>query len=973
MTSSSPFFRYPPRAVALFALGFAFSVMIDHFQQEHDITRYPRNVKQLFSTASWVPLSCGFAACLDGRTFYDAVEDLLVWVSALLRQSVMLYQQCTKAFLVAFIAINSGVNYATSKLPWTSSQQVSIVLALSAIWLWLMFDRTWHGFVLSLLVAVIGTWVAQYFVCSGMYRDELSKALTGLLLATGALGGCIQANSKLRPINAEARSDHTESGHDPVNPRYRAKDGEHRSNTSTNSTGGLEETLSKVAELTVTDLTAKLADLLAKLPPNDSQKEETEKLQGDTGSPATNHCEDGTEESSTSHDREPQSELAAKLAEISSQLSNLANLDKLSHQLPSSSDLTEKSATELRKLTDRIPSTKELAEQLEQIAALIPSAEDVRKLPDQIPSGSEIAERATRLWQDAIDKAAQGLLEGTLIAQIKTAMTDPKRNPEIEWEAKVRVGAELCKEENERLVQKKQAVADAISKFIGEDVEVEDVPVISIAARFVEVSGGGCRAMVANLASMQALDKIGLLNGVTYLAGVSGSTWAMAQLYSLGPDFDSVQQRLAKQLSTNYLSLSDLVTALNTPEGERILFGIAQKYFTEKAFSTVDIFGTLLTGRLLVPEAAKVAATRTVSVAAQAGEDPQNGSGKGDTRETLSTHEQIDRGKLSYQQLAVEEQNLPIPIYTAVSHEIGKDTGGSRYQWWEFTPFEAGFRTESGNGSGAWVPVWGFGRVFESGVSREKLPEQSLGLLLGTFGSAFTATVAQIWNEFKDALPENLRERVLPLLEDVSEIHPISPARFPNIVYKLDNFEHLTEEKTIALMDSGMDNNIPFPPLLRPERNVDVIIALDASMDIGVDPWLIRAEAYARERGFPFPAITKPEESHTGHRHDHLREKTCTVLSTISQAKSPADLTLIYLPLIWNSEYNPQLDPSKSDWCATYNFTFTPEQTKLLSGLACANVEKSQEKIREAIRRAWLAKRRRRLEEEAPQPAWDEF
>ncbi|KNC98365.1 uncharacterized protein SPPG_06073 [Spizellomyces punctatus DAOM BR117] len=157
MTSSSPLFRYPPRAVALFALGFGISVMIDHFQQEHDITRYPRNVKQLFSTASWVPLSCGFAACLVGTLYpildyYFSHRYNIGWSNVL---------RCCGGFI--------GVNYATSKLPWTSSQQVSIVLALSAIWLWLMFDRTWHGFVLSLLVAVIGTWVAQYFVCSGMY------------------------------------------------------------------------------------------------------------------------------------------------------------------------------------------------------------------------------------------------------------------------------------------------------------------------------------------------------------------------------------------------------------------------------------------------------------------------------------------------------------------------------------------------------------------------------------------------------------------------------------------------------------------------------------------------------------------------------------------------------------------------------------------------------------------------------------
>lgn len=202
------------------------------------------------------------------------------------------------------------------------------------------------------------------------------------------------------------------------------------------------------------------------------------------------------------------------------------------------------------------------------------------------------------------------------------------------------------------------------------DIVVLDFP----SKRNGHISGGGCRAMIGNLASLEAFDKMGLLDGVTYIAGVSGSTWAMAQLYSLGRDFDAIRQRLAKQLATNYLSLSDLVAAVNSPGGERVLIGIAQKYFAAKSFSTVDIFGTLLTARLLVPEAAKASATRAIAAAAQAGAKAM-GNSVDDT-----DSDQVDRGKLSYQQTTMEKESLPLPIYTAVSHHIGKDTEGSKYQ-----------------------------------------------------------------------------------------------------------------------------------------------------------------------------------------------------------------------------------------------------------------------------------------------------
>jgi phospholipase A2 len=47
------------------------------------------------------------------------------------------------------------------------------------------------------------------------------------------------------------------------------------------------------------------------------------------------------------------------------------------------------------------------------------------------------------------------------------------------------------------------------------------------------------------------------------------------------------------------------------------------------------------------------------------------------------------------------------------------------------TPFEIGCDELE-----AWCPIWGFGRKFEEGKSVERLPEQSLALLLGLCTSA---------------------------------------------------------------------------------------------------------------------------------------------------------------------------------------------------------------------------------------------
>ncbi|KAG0078627.1 Insulin-induced protein 2 protein [Podila epicladia] len=154
---------FPIRASVLFILGFVFSLFIDHLQTQHQLIEYSKAslASPFWDTAGWLPPTCGASAVLIG-TIYP-LGDYLWWGQRVDRinrdwSSVM---RCLGGFI--------GVNYAASKLPWTSSMQVSCTLALISVGLWFLFDRTLHGFVISLMVASFGTTVAYFLVLYGWY------------------------------------------------------------------------------------------------------------------------------------------------------------------------------------------------------------------------------------------------------------------------------------------------------------------------------------------------------------------------------------------------------------------------------------------------------------------------------------------------------------------------------------------------------------------------------------------------------------------------------------------------------------------------------------------------------------------------------------------------------------------------------------------------------------------------------------
>ena len=100
---------------------------------------------------------------------------------------------------------------------------------------------------------------------------------------------------------------------------------------------------------------------------------------------------------------------------------------------------------------------------------------------------------------------------------------DPQINPEVVWDARVRLAKELCADEQAFLGYRRQYTTKALAKYLDvpeSEIHPDDVPVIGLCG-----SGGGLRALVAGASSALCAQQSGLFDCVTYTSGVSGSCW----------------------------------------------------------------------------------------------------------------------------------------------------------------------------------------------------------------------------------------------------------------------------------------------------------------------------------------------------------------------------------------------------------------------------------------------------------------
>jgi len=267
---------------------------------------------------------------------------------------------------------------------------------------------------------------------------------------------------------------------------------------------------------------------------------------------------------------------------------------------------------------------------------------------------------------------------GSLADEIWSEAQDPKVNPEVEKDARVRLGKGLCEGEQCYLASRKVFTKRGLARYLNipeSEIHDDDVPIIATTG-----SGGGLRAMVAGTGYYQALTEAGLYNCTTYTAGVSGSCWLQAlYLTSLGKcSFDRVMEHLKTRINVHIAyppKALELVTS--APTNKYLLRGVVERLKTGySSFGLVDLYGLLLGARLLVP-----------------------------SNELMLDDNDL---KLSAQRRFLENGEQPLPLYTAVRHEIpfieGENEKGepiseelkekaskqheSWFQWFEATPYE---------------------------------------------------------------------------------------------------------------------------------------------------------------------------------------------------------------------------------------------------------------------------------------------
>jgi cytosolic phospholipase A2 len=446
----------------------------------------------------------------------------------------------------------------------------------------------------------------------------------------------------------------------------------------------------------------------------------------------------------------------------------------------------------------------------------------------------------------------------------------------------------LCSDEQHFIAERQKTVRIAISNLLQTpDQSLKKVPTIAVCC-----SGGGFRAMILTLGFLQGLQETGILDTVTYLCTLSGSTWFVAPWLATDRSLHEYQPMLAESIAHGLRPIRQF----------QHLEQIARQFFyrllKQQPLSSIDIYGTLLANTLLAP-----LGSQNLSISLS------------------KAHQYLDPAR------------HPFPIYTAITPNV------SPYEWFEITPFELGSTYLH-----AYIPTWAYGRAFYNGSSLNHVPEQSLGYFMGIFGSAFSVNVRELVHAtaqgLKDAIPPCIRTSLSECLNLILgpswKESRLIPSLLPNFAYQLPAVP-LNNHPHLVLIDAGIDFNVPLPPLLRSDRKVDLILIYDASGEVDYARELRQACAYARRYNIRFSPLA-----------NDIGQKPVTLIAPLHQ-ETPL---LLYFPRIKNPAYSPVFDPDwcvSSDYCHTFNFCYTPVQLEELCGLARFTVHQHAPLIKQII------------------------
>ncbi|NXU23393.1 PA24E phospholipase, partial [Thalassarche chlororhynchos] len=477
------------------------------------------------------------------------------------------------------------------------------------------------------------------------------------------------------------------------------------------------------------------------------------------------------------------------------------------------------------------------------------------------------------------------------------------------------------------------------------------VPVVA-----VMTTGGGTRALTSLLGNLLGLQKLDLLDAISYITGSSGSTWTLSHLYQ-SADWS------CKDLSR--------------------LIGEVRRHMTKCKLSCFSLES------LKYLFCCNLASLYTM---------PRRSFGF--ALSLFLVNSQKNNHKLSDERQALNQGQNPLPIYMILN--IKEDYSLSEFkEWVEFTPYEVGFLKY-----GAFIRAEDFGSEFFMGRLMKKLPESRICFMKGDVLHCKNLNCIKMYFIFNIIQTLHIAtkgdEPSPPARSHELETYLVTPecgimgivrqvltervmvSKFYNFlkgfqvhneylqsknfcIWKdtvLENFPNqLTEAaEFMCLADTAGYIDISYPPLMRPERKVDVVLHLNYSSGSQTSP-LEEASKYFLKQGIPFPKIHLSEEEKKNLKECYIFEDT----------ETPEAPTVVFFPLV-NDTFRKYKEPGVerspvemaqgdvdvssifSPYCLN-SFTYTEEEFDKLVELTSYNIQNNKHLILQALNSAIEQKR----------------
>lgn len=512
-----------------------------------------------------------------------------------------------------------------------------------------------------------------------------------------------------------------------------------------------------------------------------------------------------------------------------------------------------------------------------------------------------IKKEAVKLWEQATSG-----IDATVRNQIKKDQPAIQTNPYKETPVQVRVSTALNPDEIAYRNQRFPKVQKALEKLLDRSLAGKKIPEIAVV-----LSGGGYRSMLYCSGFLTAAEEEGLFDAFMYQVSLSGSTWGVAYLTqeflkgkSVKTASDNLPDKITKHLAdTTSQEMQDITNAL-----------LVKAAFQEP-ITTIDLFGLLLGNRLF--------------------------NHYGQKRHQVYLSDQKD---------AIARGNWPFPIYTCVPAE----TTRLERLTYEFTPVEIWAPW------GMSVPPYAFGNKFTNGVRQKDgslfAPEQPMGILLGTFGSAYAFTLKRAYVDIEKKLGTILQPIVSQLPKEVGEAR-VASADFLNFTAGISG-SPIKNNRIMKMADGGLGiSNLPIQPVSGDynRRKPDMYIFVDVSETTNDASEMRKVTDYMRAQGHKFPDITT---------FKGIDRKSINVF----ESNDPTVPTVIYMPrykelTVWEEHKNkPTFRRYKSfledfdidrcvkqEGCASFDLQYTRETALKVQKLGEFNVHASIDTIKQAI------------------------